>query len=66
MTPLEAIDAMKLRKRITSDQCYGHYYMLPNTNNTIFYTCKDSGCTLCQNEYSVQKFLELNDCFTIQ
>ena len=56
---------MKAGKRITSDNNYGYFFMIED-DETIFYSCNDSGCNFCKHEYTRDEFDDLGYDFYIR
>jgi hypothetical protein len=60
-----AIEVMKLGKQITSENNYGYFFM-NDGDDTIFYSCLDSGCNFCKSEYTRDEFDDLGYDFYIR
>lgn len=63
MNSINALEELRLGKRITSPYHYGHFRIF--SDGVIHYICKDSGCDFCKRTYSEEEFLLLNCEFEI-
>jgi hypothetical protein len=59
MNSINALEELRLGKRITSPNHYGHFRIF--SDGVIHYICKDSGCDFCKQTYTEEEFLLL-DC----